>query len=303
VLGPVLLLGLVSLGVAHGACDQLVLPAYRPKRRRGWLYLLRFAVGYLGLAGAVALVWWRWPGLGTGLFFALTVWHWGSADAPAHPQPGVWVAHSLLRGTLLLAVPMWRWPVETAHHVNGLLQLMGSTPLATSSWGGLLPVVAVGHVGLWGYFACRRELPRLYRDAGETGLLTGLLLALTPLHALGTYFVFWHSWQHILRLAPVLDNRASKPVGNRWASLRQVAFFGQRALPMLAVSLVAGGLAYGLGRATQSAIGSWLSVAVVGASVVTLPHALLVSVVMDASKWQPIRESRQQTGIALSITQ
>jgi Brp/Blh family beta-carotene 15,15'-monooxygenase len=286
VLGPLLLVGLVSLGVAHGACDQLVLPAYRPGRRRGWPYLLRFASGYLGLAAAVGLVWWRWPGVGVGLFFGFTVWHWGSADAPAHQRPGVWVVHSILRGALLLAVPTWWWPVETVDHVNGLLQLMGSTPLATPSWSSLLPAVVAGHLGLWGYFAYHQEFSRSYRDAGEVGLLTGLLMALPPLQALGIYFVFWHSWQHILRLAPVLGGMASQPGAAGWALLRQVVVFGRRAFPMLAITLVAGILAYVLAGAWLPANAPWLSLAVVGASVVTLPHALLVSVIMDAPKWQ-----------------
>ena len=64
VLGPALLLGLVLLGVAHGACDQYVVPATHPTlaRRRG-RYWAGFLGGYLGLAAAVGLLWWWRPGL------------------------------------------------------------------------------------------------------------------------------------------------------------------------------------------------------------------------------------------------
>ena len=301
VLGPVLLLGLLSLGLAHGACDQLVLPAYRPGRGRGWAYLCRFVTGYLGLAGAVGLVWWRWPVVGVGLFFGLTVWHWGSADAPAHRRPGVWLVHSCLRGALLLAVPAWWWPLETVYHVNGLLQLMGGTPLATKGWAGWLPAVVAGHLVLWGYFAFTREFTRCYRDAGEAGLLVALLMALPPLQALGMYFVFWHSWQHILRLAPVLGSIAAESADTNWTPLCHLVFFGRRALPMLAGSLAAGVLVYVLKGTSLPSVSPWLSLAVVGASVVTLPHALLVSIVMDASKWRPKRASRQQARLGPSL--
>jgi Brp/Blh family beta-carotene 15,15'-monooxygenase len=209
--------------------------------------------------------------------------------------------HSLLRGALLLAVPAWWWPVETAYHVNGLLRLMGGTPLATNSWAGWLPAVMAGHLALWVHFACTREFTRCYRDAGEVGLLTALLMALPPLQALGMYFVFWHSWQHILRLAPALGSNAAEPAGTSWAPLRHVVFFGRRALPMLAGSLVSGMLIYVLKGTSLSGISPWLSLAVVGASVVTLPHALLVSIVMDASKWQPQKGGRQQVQLGPSL--
>ena len=64
-LGVPLAVGMVVLGVAHGACDQLVVPAAGApagaSATSGWRYWLRFLVGYLGLAGAVAVLWWGWP--------------------------------------------------------------------------------------------------------------------------------------------------------------------------------------------------------------------------------------------------
>lgn len=285
-LGPLLLVGLVGLGVAHGACDQLVLPAYRPVRGSWGRYLLRFSLGYLGLAGVVGLVWWRWPAAAVGLFFGLTVWHWGSADAPAYPRSGLWVAHSVLRGALLLAVPAWWWPAETAHSVNGLLQLTGGTAVAASLWAGLGPAVVVGHLALWGFLGWQRAFARWRRDAREVLLLTGLLVALPPLLALGVYFVFWHSLQHVLRLTSAFGYVASEQVRRPLPLGRELFFFGRRALPVFAVSLAAVALPYALGIAphwSQAGLG----LAVVAASVVTLPHALLVSLVMDAPKWRP----------------
>ena len=295
-LGPVLVTGLLSLGVAHGACDHCVLPAYRQLRRSGWRYLLLFSAGYLGLAGATGLVWYCWPGLSAGLFFGLTVWHWGSADAPAHRQPGVWVAHSLLRGALLLAVPAWWWPMQTAHHVNGLLGLAGAAPIPTRWTGMLGPAVAGGHLVLWGYFAWHREFARGLRDAGEFLLLTGILVALPPLLALGVYFVFWHSWQHVRRLAPLVVSAEMNVANLSEAPLRELLLFGRKALPALVISLAMGAFAFILGGAARPLGEAWLALAVMGASVITLPHALLVTLVMDTAKWSPPGAFMEQPG-------
>ena len=291
VLGPVLLAGLVGLGMAHGACDQLVLPAHHHLRGPRWRYLLRFGMGYLALAGAVGVGWWQWPTATVGLFFGLTAWHWGSADAPAHPRRSVWLAHSLLRGALLFAVPAWAWPAETAQHVQGLLALAGAAP-ATGFWVGssigavALALVLAGHLGLWAVLARQQAVGRAHRDAQEVLLLGGLCAALPPLLALGVYFVFWHSLQHVLRLTPLLGYAAGP--GRTWTALgRELVFFSRRALPVLLVSGGALAGAYALGRAWLPAQDAWLGLAVLAASVVTLPHALLVSVVMDAPKWRP----------------
>lgn len=75
-LGPALLAGAVPLGVAHGACDQYVVPLTHPVlavgRARYWAVFLAM---YLGLAAAVLLLWWRWPGAALALFLGLTAWH------------------------------------------------------------------------------------------------------------------------------------------------------------------------------------------------------------------------------------
>ncbi|MGI4759697.1 MAG: Brp/Blh family beta-carotene 15,15'-dioxygenase [Janthinobacterium lividum] len=289
VLGPVLLVGLLGLGIAHGACDQLVLPAYRPGRSTGWAYLLRFGAGYLGLAIVVGLGWWWRPGAAVGLFFLLSAWHWGSADAPAYPRRGVWLLHSLLRGALLLLLPAGWWPLETAQHVNGLLALAGAAPLVASHWPGVVAglggLVLAGHLVLWAYFSWQRVPGRWHHDALEVGLLAGLFWALPPLLGLGVYFVFWHSLQHVLRLTPLLGYRAK--AGRPWLALGQeMAFFGRRALPMLGLSGILLASAYALQRTWLSGGSTWLGLAVLAAAVLTLPHALLVSLVMDAPKWQ-----------------
>lgn len=289
-LGPVLLVGLVLLGVAHGACDQFVMPATHPAlaRHRG-RYWMVFLSGYLGLAAGVGLLWWWRPGLAVALFFGLTIWHWGSGDAPPTARyRSQWLAHSLLRGGLLFAVPLWHWPAETRALLNGLLVLAGaSRPLSTAAVGLaarlLVPAVLGGHVALWLSYLATKQ-PRLARtDTLEVLLLAALLLVLPPVLSAGVYFVFWHSLQHVLRMNHVMG----RPAAARGAGLAtELRFFLWRSAPLLAVSVAGLVILYGLAWARAASGPVLISLALLVASVVTLPHALLVTLGLDAARWR-----------------
>ena len=296
-LGVPLAVGMVALGIAHGACDQLVVPAspQLAAAGRGWGYWVRFLGGYLGLAAVVLALWWQWPAATVALFFVLTVWHWGSADAPAQPLVSAqwWLLHSLLRGLLVFAVPAWCWPAATAAVVNGLLAFAGAAAIAPAQYAGatavLSVVVVAGHVGLWLTLAFGRRWALLGTELAEVVVLTGLFAALPPQLSVGVYFVFWHSLQHVLRLNGWLGYRAApgSGTGSQLAQLwPQLLFFLRRAAPLLLLSCVA---LLVLGRVLAARLpdaSAWFSLALVVASVVTLPHALLVTLVMDAPQWR-----------------
>lgn len=287
VLGPLLLLGLVLLGVAHGACDQFVVPATHPglARHRG-RYWAFFLGGYLGLAAAVGALWWWQPGLAVAFFFGLSAWHWGSGDAPAAARyRAQWLAHSLLRGALIFAVPLLAWPVHTQELINGLLLLAGATPVSAAALALaaqlLWPVVLVGHLALWGSYVLLGQSNLARTDVLEVLLLLALLAALPPVLAGSVYFVGWHSLQHVLRMNTLMGH----PTTNRplWA---EIGFFLKRAAPLLAVSVAALGVLYAWQWARAGSGPVLVSLALLVASVVTLPHALLVTLGMDAARWR-----------------
>jgi Brp/Blh family beta-carotene 15,15'-monooxygenase len=289
VLGPALLVGLVLLGVAHGACDQYVVPATHPAlaRRRG-RYWVVFLGGYLGLAAAVGLLWWWRPGLAVAFFFGLSAWHWGSGDAPAAARyRAQWLAHSLLRGGLLFAVPLWAWPIETRTLTNDLLTLAGAAPLRTevlpavAHWLG--PLVLAGHLGLWASYWRTGQRRLAHADILEALLLSFLLLALPPVLAAGVYFVFWHSLQHVLRMNNIMGQPSA---GTPPALGAQLGFFLRRSAPLLAVSVAALAVLYSLAWARAASGPALISLALLVASVVTLPHALLVTLGLDAARWR-----------------
>ena len=290
VLGMPLVLGLVLFGIAHGACDHWVVPAGRPQRQ-SLGYMIRFLAGYLGLAAVVIVLWRVYPAAMVALFFLLTVWHWGSADAPkpVHGQgPGQWLLHSVLRGGLIFAIPALCWPLETHQIVNGLLEFVGAAPVADSAftWAAtcLGLAVALGHLALGGIFVRQKQWGRLRTEVLELSLLGALFAALPPILSSGVYFVFWHSLRHVLRMNRLMGYDGA-PAGWRQL-LRETQFFTLRSLPLLLVSLAAlGALFWYLAPRLPDGL-ALLSLGLVVAAVVTLPHALLVTVVMDADKWQ-----------------
>ncbi len=288
VLGPALLLGLVLLGVAHGACDQYVVPATHPAlARHPGRYWAGFLAGYLGLAAAVGALWWWRPGLALAFFLGLSAWHWGSGDAPAARYRMQWLIHSLVRGGLLFAVPLWFWPTETRTLLNDLLALAGATPVslaaldAAADWLG--PLVLVGHLGLWLSYWLTRQLRLARTDMQEVLLLSFLLVTLPPLLSASVYFVFWHSLRHVLRMSELMG----QPFGGSWAGLRtQLGFFLRRSAPLLAISVAGLAGLYALAWARAASGPTLIGLALLAASVVTLPHALLVTLGLDANRWR-----------------
>lgn len=296
-LGVPLAVGMVLLGVAHGACDQFVLPASQPPGRAamGWHYWGQFLLGYLGLAALVGVLWWWWPVATVAGFFLLTVWHWGSADAPANAQVPTswWLAHSLLRGLLIFAVPAWGRALETRSLVNELLAFVGAADVSGATFQAIAVVLGVlvvgGHAVLWAGYAMRGRNDLLRTELVDIAVLTLLFVALPPRLSVAVYFVFWHSLQHILRLNSWLGY-ASGTTGqtSRPELLEQLGFFLRRAAPLLLISCAA---LLVLGRVLAPRLPdatAWFSLALVVAAIVTLPHALLVTTVMDAHRWKSL---------------
>ena len=287
-LGPAVAVGMVLLGVAHGACDQFVVPATHPALagHRGW-YWAGFLGSYLGLAAAVGVLWWSRPALAVAVFFGLTVWHWGSADAPLARHRLQWVAHSVLRGSLIFVVPLWHRPTETLDTVNSLLTRAGAAPVTAAAlalaahW--LVPVVVAGHLLLWLGYCGQRQGHLARTDALEVLLLTALLVVLAPILAGGVYFVFWHSLQHVLRMNRLMAHGAADKPPGLWAEVR---FFLRRSAPLLLVSVAGLAVVFGLAWEHGANGSALVSLALLAASVVTLPHALLVTLGLDAARWR-----------------
>ena len=90
--------------------------------------------------------------------------------------------------------------------------------------------------------------------------------------------------QHVLRMNELMGRR---PAPTAWPMLgREIGFFLRRSAPLLAISVAAllALCGWDWSRARDGSV--FISLALLVASVVTLPHALLVTLGLDAARWQ-----------------
>ena len=84
-----------------------------------------------------------------------------------------------------------------------------------------------------------------------------------------------------------MNQLIGRPTARRWAGLSpELGFFLRRSAPLLAISVAGLVVLFGLEWARAASGPVLISLALLVASVVTLPHALLVTLGMDAARWR-----------------
>jgi len=253
----------IILGVPHGACDPWV-PGWVRQTPSRIPFLIGFFVLYLLLSFLYLLVWKAAPFGATVFFLFLTAWHWGTADASLLYPPGLrWLGFGLGRGLWVMLAPFAFHTLEAWRVVLLMAPAAGPAPSPL-------------------FFQSLLVAPFLLTLASRPGktewgetLLLLLLLALTPpLVGVGTYFVAFHAWRHLLRLAEIRDllNPSLEP--RVWLkSLGQLLVF---AIPLTVATLLFLPLLprfLGLHPSNQE---QWVGSYLILLAVLTLPHAILV---------------------------
>jgi len=253
----------VILGVPHGACDPWV-PGWVQQQPSRIPFLFWFFVIYLTLSFLYLLVWKAAPFPATVFFLLLTAWHWGTADASLLFPPGLrWLSFGLGRGLWVMLAPFAFHTPEAWRVVQLMAPEAGTAPSNLLFQGSLLIPLVLTLVARPGW-----------TEWGETLLLL-LLLALTPpLVGVGTYFVAFHAWRHLLRLADLRDHLADQADTLPWLhSLVRLLWF---AVPLtIATLLLLPLLPRFLGPIPQTQE-QWVGAYLILLAVLTLPHAILV---------------------------
>ena len=208
------LAAIIVLGVPHGALDgEIARPLTRPHAGRFWF--LAFAVPYLALA-AVVLLTWRAAPVATLLgFLAISVWHFGTEDAP-----GAGLLETLVRGAAPIALPLLAQPFATLH----VLSVIAHAPA---------PEWLVGLAWVWA-LACALFVSGHASRAVtfELGGLAILSVLLPPLVAFAIYFVALHARRHT---AALIASGLAPRVTTRSAAVRH-------AIPVTALTIAIGAL-------------------------------------------------------------
>ena len=270
-----LLLGLVIVGMPHGAIDHLVPGRVlgRPLTRR---VISSFLVGYVLLAAAGVALWLADPSVAVVALLAVAALHWGQGDiwflvnglGRARPRDALSYGSIIAaRGLLPVLGPIVAHPAAFQRALHGALRPFGAGALDLAPRGGGEVIVALVLAGAVtaGVLAAWRDGPAgRWRDLGELAGLAVFVWITPPVLAIGTYFVAFHSVRHVARLAAL-----HRPP-------RSVRDLARDAAPCTALALsgiVVLGAVIAVDTASAAALAG-ISLAVVFG--LTLPHALLV---------------------------
>jgi beta-carotene 15,15'-dioxygenase len=250
-----LVVGIVFLGLPHGALDHLV-PL---KMGFDWgknplgisLYLLAcmaIAALYFGL--------WLWQPLVAFIGFLLaTVFHWGQGDVRfleiflGRQRTSQWGAgvSILLRGSLPMILPILAFPDTAASLYINAVKGLGLSPLFLDLSSPVIVISLTTYMlilfALYTANAVKvsANLWTLRMDMAELALLTLLFCTVPAYMSVGIYFIAWHSLRHLARLIILKQDDASKLKEGLWTNLIK-----RLVLDLLPITLAAIGLLVGL---------------------------------------------------------
>ena len=282
--------GLVLLGLPHGAMDHLAIP-HLTCRPLTWRFALPFFGGYLGLVLLYLAFWHTAPAAALVVFLLVSCLHWGQGDLAflclfeGRPRPNspldaltVWV----VRGGLPILLPILAFPNTFAYVAAGLTAWYGGLGLPAPGRGivttGLLAfAVLLGLYVVQYWRECgpaRRGAFR--RDVGELALLAALFWRVPPVLAVGVYFCVWHSARHIGRLMladPVTAGLLAR--GRLWQGAVRTA--GQSLpLTVAALALLTGLYAVQRHQSVALTLPNMVFLYLSLIAALTVPHFLLV---------------------------
>ncbi len=274
---------LLLFGLPHGAADWWVM---RLAAGRRWtLPTQAGAAAVYVLAAGLALAFWRWrPGWALLGFFALTTWHFGSAEASVLMprrrtfRDPVWWLFAVGRGLLVVFMALAFRPAEAARVLEPFAGLgEGVAESLAALLRAALPLVWIGTILqiLAIRLDARMHLDRAGRqrfawNVLETCVLLMLFRLAPPLWSFVTYWIAFHAWRHILRLERVMT-----PEGEALPWWRMLLDFHRRTLVLTLLSLPGLGLvfwAWPLLRGGPGAVAAYLILL----SALTVPHALVI---------------------------
>ena len=242
-----LIVGVVLLGLPHGALDPLVARQRFAGQPR--FTMTRFLLAYLGIAVLCAAGWLAIPNLGLILFLIISAFHFGSDWQDRGSSWG-----RTAYGACIISV-------STLHHSQAVRQIYlqlgatGADAIISAS-----KVVAV----LAAVFALLSLLPQMrerWRDGLELGVIVIGGLVLQPLIFFICYFCLLHSPRHLASTAREVGVRGLS------ATVKAVA-------PAVCATLILAALLWRFLPASQN-VSLILQIVFIGLAALTVPHMIL----------------------------
>lgn len=289
-----LLVGIVVLGLPHGALDHLI-PA-----RTGFAWGRRpvpvalFLAAYAGLVAAYLGVWLLVPAWAFAGFLLATIWHWGQGDQRfleiflgRRPRPGVAALVTVLtRGSMPILVPIAAFPAAAqdlfVRATSGLGLEVAALDLSAPWLRLLILAVLAGLSVSYLLVAIDASATRagLLVDVAEVALLAGFFVFVPAYAAIGIYFVVWHSLRHLARLS-LLRRPDAEAIG-RGELAGPVRRLAVDLIPVTAAALALLASLTMWSRANLQSVDDFVAVYLVLISALTVPHMIVVAM-MDAT--------------------
>lgn len=286
-------------GLPHGAADWWIMQMAVGARWNAWKTRALLASVY-GLASLATLGFWFWqPGIALAGFLALTVWHFGSAEAsvllpdktPFHDP--VWWLFGVGRGLLVIFTSLAFWPAQAARVLLPFVALGHGAVLVVAGLLGLARYLLWLGAALQTAGLCleirlrssRREQRTLALEGLETGVLLLLFRVAPPLLSFACYWVAFHAWRHLLRTEWTLHPAPLLPL---W---RALVDFHRRTLPLTLLSLLGLGVIFLVWPALRHGSAQMITAYLILLSALTVPHAIVIGW-LDGLSSSPARKNR-----------
>lgn len=282
-------IGLFILGMPHGAADHLLIWGLLGKDSTSFRIVSLLI--YISLSGIYLLAWGIYPIFSALFFLVLTIFHWGQGDRyisaylhGAHyldRSRFLSLLHLILRGSLPIVLPGYlgneiyhdffvTMVKQSGKDITEFMPILEGRIIFL-----LIPLILfILYTGIT-FLSSRQE----ERKALLTDLVEGLglflwFLFIPPIWAIGIYFVFWHSLRHALRILWIdqvgqiaLESFKIVTLSKRWLSLTTI---------MTILALLGLWFTLSLSLTLNGMEIDWLGKAMIGISILTLPHTVLV---------------------------
>ena len=285
-----LYLSLFIFGMPHGGADHLLI--WGMIKESSWVFRIGTLLLY-PLLSILYLICWHFQPVASAVFFlALTIFHWGQGDRylsiKLH-RAGYLVRsrflstlHLLARGSLPILLPGYLGNDTYRAFLEAMVRQAGHPENTDLSWISenpafflYVPAILLSVQLLLSFlFKNKGEGRPILIDLCEGVFLFAWFLVVPTIWALGLYFALWHSLRHGLRILWLdnsgrtnLQNRAYLLVKARWLQLTSL---------MTILALIGLWLILSLPLHFQGIELDWLGKAMLGISILTLPHTVVV---------------------------
>lgn len=282
-----LLIGIVFLGLPHGALDHLVPTRMGFKWAQKPVVVSLYLLAYMAVAGLFFALWFWQPILAFVLFLLASILHWGQGDMrfleiflnrlPSSPWGTV--VTILLRGSLPILLPVLAFP-QTAESLFqnmsmglGVERLITISPQFVSS--GIIFLLALSVLYMLNAVLVSDHWDTLVIDGLELVLLVILFTTIPAYFSLGIYFLFWHSLRHLLRLLTLKESDQHLISQGKWlgTSLR----LARDLTPVTVLALAFLAILYVFAESRIASTESFVALYLILISALTMPHLFVVA--------------------------